>query len=176
MKSLRLFMVLTMITGVIYPLFIYGVGKYFYADKAEGSLILANGEIAGSSLIAEQFKEPKYFWPRPSAVDYNPLSSGGSNSGPISKNLKVKYDERAKAGQTLDLLFASGSGLDPEIGVKSAKFQVARIAEARNISPEQINALVDKHIIKRQLGFLGEERVNVLILNIELRKLGSSRL
>ncbi len=171
--TLRLFITLSIITGVIYPLLITGVGRSFFAKEAGGSLVTVGDKVIGSELIGQNFKDPKYFWPRPSSIDYNPMPSGGSNLGPISADLKKAYDERKNGNNEIpqDMLFASASGLDPHVSPAAAKYQASRVAEARAFSTEQIsllNLLIDKATEKRDLGFLGDERVNVLKLNFAL--------
>ncbi len=167
--AFRFLMVMTMLTGFLYPGFITGVAKVFFPHQRGGSLIEnAQGNLIGSELIAQDFKDEQYFHPRPSAVDYNPISSGASNLGPTSKDLLDKVNERKKLGATDELLFASGSGLDPHITPTSAINQTARVAKARNMSERQVYDMVQSHIEGRQLGFLGEERVNVLKLNLAL--------
>ncbi len=180
--SLRMLGWIVLLTGVIYPLLITAIGYLVFHKNAEGSLLYVNGKVVGSALIGQKFDSAKYFWPRPSAHDYDALSSGGSNFGPTSKELKKAIGERqqylAKAHQTSDydkippeLLFASGSGLDPHISPIAAEFQIQRILKARNWTEEDHEKLV--HLIrsytkKRFLGFIGEKAVNVLQLNIAL--------
>ena len=169
------------ILGVIYPLFIFGVGQAFFHHKAEGSLIEQNGKVVGSSLIGQPFTDPGYFWSRPSAtsgVAYNAAASGGSNLGPTNPALLKSVGERIAAlraadpGNTapvpIDLVTASGSGLDPDISPAAAEYQVARVARARGVPAATIRELVQKYTKGRQLGFMGEPRVNVLQLNLAL--------
>ncbi len=169
--SLKMLGFMSFLTGVIYPLLITLLSQTFFKPEASGSLVLKNGEIVGSKLIAQKFESPRYFWPRPSAIDYNPLPSGGSNLGPLSLDLKTKLEERkAKLGSDIpsDLLYASASGLDPHISIAAAMFQIPRVASARGMDPEQLKSIVEKSIEKRQLEILGEPRVNVLALNLFL--------
>lgn len=167
--AIRSFVVLTLLTGLMYPAVVTVVAQGMFAGKANGSLVQDNqGKVMGSALIAQGFKGDKYFWPRPSAVDYNPLPSGGTNLGPTSKVLQEKWAERRKAGLEGDLLAASASGLDPEISPKSAAAQVTRVAKARGKSAAEVESLVQLVGQGRQLGFLGERRVNVLRLNLLL--------
>ena len=170
--AIRLFIVLSIVTGIIYPLLITKIGRGLFPLQASGSLVMIDGEVKGSELIAQNFKDPRYFWPRPSAVDNVPLPSGGSNLGPTSAELKDRYLEREKSlpGAPADMLFASGSGLDPHISVASARYQMERVAQQRGLTKEEANALIDSFIEKRTLGILGEERVNVLKLNMALDK------
>lgn len=167
--SIRFLFVMTLLTGFIYPGLITIVGKVLFSNQASGSLVINDhGQIVGSKLIAQDFKSEKYFYPRPSAVDYNPMSSGATNLGPTSKDLLVKVEERKAKGAKEDLLFASGSGLDPEISPTGAFSQVARVAQARGVSEKEIRDIVASTIDHRQFGFLGEKRVNVLMLNLKL--------
>ncbi|MGE3262770.1 MAG: potassium-transporting ATPase subunit KdpC [Bacteriovoracia bacterium] len=164
--ALKAFLLLTFVTGAVYPLLVTAIGQAFFPRQANGSLLQgSDGKIQGSELIAQGFKGDKYFWPRPSAVDYNPLPSGGSNLGPTSKALQDKWQERRKAGLSGDLLAASASGLDPHISPESAYDQVPRIAQARGKSIAEVNGLIASTVERRQFGFLGENRVNVLKLN-----------
>lgn len=173
--AVKLFMILTMITGALYPMAVTGVAKAFFSNKASGQLIQKDGKAIGSALIAQKFENDKYFWARPSAVDFNPLPSGGSNLGPTSRDLKKQIEERRKKYQANDvpedLLFASGSGLDPHISVAAARFQVARVARERNVPVEQIALLIEKNTEDRDLRIFGEKRVNVLELNLALDQL-----
>jgi K+-transporting ATPase ATPase C chain len=177
--NLRMFLWMTMLTGIIYPLFITIIAQFFMNDKADGSLITFKEAIIGSELIGQKFESDQYFWGRPSSVDYNPLPSGASNLGPTSVVLKNTVEERKKKiidhhkltvknNIPAELLFASGSGLDPHIMLPTAYFQLDRIAKARGVDKNQIKKLVDKLKIKKPLGLLGEECVNVLMLNKEL--------
>lgn len=176
-QSLKMFLWLTLLTGIIYPLIVTIIAQTAFKHKADGSLLTVNGKVVGSSLIAQKFVDNKYFWPRPSANDYNGLASGGSNLGPTSKVLKKTVAQRKAAlikahGETSkipsELLFASASGLDPHISVETAYFQSERVAKARGKDKAAVDALIQKHIIPRQLGFLGNPMVNVLELNIAL--------
>jgi K+-transporting ATPase ATPase C chain len=167
------------LVGVIYPLVITGVAQLAFRAKANGSLIDRDGKIIGSELLAQQFTGEKYFWPRPSAGSYATVPSGVSNLGPTSAALQSNVVARAAAIRAAnklpadatvpaDLLFTSGSGLDPHVSPEAARLQVARVASARGVSEEPITALVEKLIEPPQLGFLGEPRVNVLLLNLAL--------
>ncbi len=178
-SSLRMLLVMTLILGLGYPLLMTGISKGIFSKQADGSLIRnGQGTVIGSELIGQKFEDTKYFWGRPSAVDSNPLPSGGSNLAPTSEALKKLYQERftklqaAHPDQTgevpQDLLFASGSGLDPHISLEAARYQAKRVAQARGLEVEKIQALITKTVEGRQLGFLGEERVNVLKLNLAL--------
>jgi len=174
LQSLRIYLVLTLLTGILYPLAMTGVAQLLFPKQANGSRIIENGKLVGSDLIAQKFESPKYFWPRPSSADYATVASGASNKGPTSADLKKSIDERReKVGNDapVDLLTASGSGLDPHISPEAARLQLARVAAARNRSIQQIARIVDQTIEAPQLGFLGEPRVNVLKLNLALDQL-----
>lgn len=182
-QALVSLVILTLLTGVIYPLFIYGIGKIFFSNQANGSLIEKDGHIIGSSLIGQQFSQAKYFWSRPSATSgnsYNGLASGGSNLGPLNPQLVNNVQARTTALESnnpdhkpipVDLVTASGSGLDPEISLAGAEFQIPRIAQARNVKPEQIQQLINQAAEYPLFGLIGEARVNVLKLNLALDQL-----
>jgi K+-transporting ATPase ATPase C chain len=167
---------MTVITGVAYPLIVTGISQVLFRDQANGSLIVRNEKVVGSSLIGQPFSDPKYFWGRPSATSpmpYNGAASSGSNQGPTNPALKEAVEGRIKdhGGKTpvpADLVTASGSGLDPHISPAAAEYQVARVAKARSIPEEKVRALVTEHSEGRQLGILGEPRVSVLRLNLAL--------
>jgi K+-transporting ATPase KdpC subunit len=161
--------VITVIVGVIYPLIVTGVAQAFFHKQANGSLIVDNGKVTGSSLIGQQFSDPKYFWGRLSAtspVPYNAASSSGSNLGPENPALQTEVQARIDA-----LKAASGSGLDPDISIAAADYQINRVALNRNFTVEQVSALVKRFTTGRTLGILGEPRVNVLKLNLALDNL-----
>jgi K+-transporting ATPase ATPase C chain len=178
LKTATLMLVaLTALTGVVYPLLVTGIGQLVFRSKANGSLIERDGEVVGSELIGQTFSSPAYFWSRPSAVSYNGGGSAGSNLGPINPALSDRVTAtvaslREAHGETgaipVDLATASGSGLDPHISPAAALYQVARVATARGLNEEKVRNLVDEHTEGRQLGFLGEPRVNVLLLNLSL--------
>lgn len=180
-NNIRMFVWLTILTGILYPLIITAIAQLTMKQKADGNFIFSKGQPVGATLIAQKFESDKYFWARPSSIDYIPLPSGGSNLGPTSAALKKAVQERqekiAKAdGVSKDkipaeLLFSSGSGLDPHISVPTAYFQMERIAKSRGIESRDIKNLVDNQVIKRGLGFLGEACVNVLMLNKALDEL-----
>lgn len=175
MKCLKMFLLMWVVTGILYPAVVTIIAQTTMKHKAEGSLIsttdakLTNSKLIGSKLIAQKFSSDRYFWPRPSSGDYNPLASGGSNLGPISPALVKAVAERkakyASSDVPAELLYASGSGLDPHISPNTAFFQIERVAKARNMPQEALKMLVTKHI-ERQ--FLGRPCVNVLKLNIAL--------
>lgn len=174
MQSIRIFIVLTLLTGIIYPVAMTGVAQLLFPRQANGSRVVENGNLIGSELLAQKFESPRYFWPRPSAADYATVASGASNKGPTSADLKKAIDERRAtfgADAPVDLLTASGSGLDPHISPEAARSQIARVAAARNLSIQKLSELVDQTIEPPQLGFLGEPRVNVLRLNRALDQL-----
>jgi K+-transporting ATPase ATPase C chain len=175
-QSIRALIVFTVITGVAYPLVVTGIAQVAFKEQANGSLILQNEKIAGSRLIGQAFSDPKYFWGRPSATSpmpYNGASSSGSNQGPTNAALEEAVEGRIKdlGGKTpvpADLVTASGSGLDPHISPAAAEYQLSRVAKARGLSEESLKELVRRHTQGRQLGVLGEPRVNVLELNLAL--------
>jgi potassium-transporting ATPase KdpC subunit len=180
-QSIRMLAFITVLTGIGYPLIVTGVAQLVFRDQANGSLIIRNQKIIGSRLIGQPFFEPKYFWSRPSATSpmpYNGASSSGSNLGPTNPALKEAVEARVQAlhdagptppgGVPVDLVTASGSGLDPDISVAAAEYQIPRIAKVRNISQDELRALVAARAEGRQLGFLGEARLNVLELNLAL--------
>ena len=173
-QSLRIYLVLTLLTGIVYPLAMTGVAQLFFPKQANGSRVIDQNKLVGSDLLAQKFENPKYFWPRPSAADFATLPSGASNKGPTSVDLKKSIDERRKQfgdDAPVDLLTASASGLDPHISPNAARSQIARVAAARNMSIEKISALVDSTVEEPEFGFLGEPRVNVLKLNRALDQL-----
>jgi len=177
-------LVLILITGVIYPGLVTGVAQLLFPRQANGSLITANGKVIGSELIGQQFARADYFHSRPSAAGngYDDTLSSGSNKGPTDLKLAdtlvaqavdsvMKLDGVARGQVPADLATRSGSGLDPHISPASAFLQVARVARARGLDSGAVRALVDRHIESRTLGFLGEPRVNVLLLNLALDSL-----
>jgi potassium-transporting ATPase KdpC subunit len=172
----RLFLVLVVLTGIIYPLVVTGLAQLLFHDQSQGSLVTSNHVVVGSRLLSQKTEGSKYFWPRPSAADYATVASGASNLGPASVALKKAIaDQVTKLGHAPDdLLTASASGLDPEISPEGAAWQIERVAEARNFSSEQttrLKELVQQQTEAPQLGFLGEPRVNVLMLNLALDQL-----
>ena len=171
-------LIFTVITGVIYPLVVTGIAQVVFPQQANGSLIVKDGKAVGSELIGQQFDDPSYFWGRPSAANYNAAASSGSNYGPLNPALMDMVQTRIDALKAadpdntlpipVDLVTASGSGLDPHISVASALYQVRRVATARGLNEAEVVALVNQYTEGRQFGFLGEPRVNVLLLNIAL--------
>jgi K+-transporting ATPase ATPase C chain len=183
-ENIRIAVVMTVVTtivfGLLYPLAVTGLGQLFFPAKANGQLIEKNGQIVGSRIISQPFSSDRYFHSRPSAAGngYDPVapSGGASNLGPTNRQLmdRVRGDveklraENPRAAIPVDLITTSGSGLDPDISPAAAEFQVPRVARARGLSAAELRAIVVKHTQGRQFGFLGEPRVNVLELNLEL--------
>jgi len=180
--TLVLFLLLTLLTGFVYPLSVTAVARIAFPEQAGGSLIVRSGRPVGSRLIGQSFSDPKYFWGRPSATSpqpYNGTSSGGSNLGPLNPALTDAIKMRIEALQAadpvnrgtavpVDLVTASASGLDPHISVAAAQYQAARVARARGLSIEAVQGLLSKHAEGRLWGILGEPRINVLELNLAL--------
>jgi K+-transporting ATPase ATPase C chain len=185
-QSLVMLLVMTLITGVLYPLAATGLARLAFAHQADGSLIVRDGKPVGSTLIGQSFDDPRYFWGRPSATTPNPYNGGassGSNQGPTNPALVDAVKQRIAAlrgadpGNPLpvpvDLVTASGSGLDPQISPAAAQYQATRVARLRGLDVAQVQALVRAHTQGRQLGVLGEPRVNVLELNLALDALAT---
>jgi K+-transporting ATPase ATPase C chain len=185
-QSLIALVALTVITGIIYPLAVTGIARGVFPNKASGSLIVQNGSAVGSVLIGQPFTDPKYFWSRPSATSpepYNGAASSGSNLGPTNPALLKAVQQRVAAlraadpGNTqpvpVDLVTASGSGLDPDISPAAAYYQAARVARARSLTLEAVDGLIARYTKGRQLGVLGDPRVNVVQLNLGLDALAN---
>lgn len=183
--SIKIFAVLTVLCGIVYPLFITGIAQVVFPGKANGSLIIQDNKVIGSELIGQKFDSIIYFSSRPSAIDYNPLPSSGSNLGPTSSKLKQLVTDRAaqfiesnqpSASDNIpsEMLFASASGLDPHISPNAALLQVGRIVKARQLTDEQkqqLTKIINEQTELPQFFFLGETRINVLVLNLALDKL-----
>jgi len=179
--ALVLFVLLSALTGLIYPMAVTGVAKTAFPAQADGSLIVLDGTVVGSKLIGQNFSDPKHFWSRPSATapqPYNASASGGSNQGPLNPALADAVKARVEALRAadpdntapvpVDLVTASASGLDPDISLAAAQYQAARVARVRGMPLSEVQSLIDRNTQKPLLGFLGESRVNVLALNIAL--------
>jgi potassium-transporting ATPase KdpC subunit len=179
--AITLFVIMTLLTGIIYPFAVTGLAQLLFPDQAAGSLVMAGGQPVGSRVIGQSFSDPKYFWSRPSATSpqpYNAVASGGSNQGPLNPALADAIKTRVEALQAadpantlpvpVDLVTASASGLDPDISIAAAKYQAARIARVRGFRPEEVQTLIHAHARGRLLGLVGEPRINVLELNLAL--------
>jgi potassium-transporting ATPase KdpC subunit len=180
-SALTLFVLLTVLTGLVYPLIVTGLARLLFPARAGGSILVRDGHAVGSVLIGQSFSDPRHFWGRPSATTpqpYNGTASTGSNLGPLNPALLDAVKQRLEALRAadpgneapvpVDLVTASGSGLDPQISVAAAYYQVARVARARGLPEAQVRALIAAHTEGRLLGVLGEPRVNVLELNLAL--------
>ena len=179
--AIVLFLIMTVLTGIVYPFAVTGLAQLLFHDQAAGSLVMAGGHAVGSRLIGQSFSDPKYFWSRPSATapqPYNAIASGGSNLGPLNPALtdaigaRIAALKAADPANTLpvpvDLVTASASGLDPEISIAAARYQAARVARIRGLDPAAVQSLIDAHARGRLFGLVGEPRVNVLELNLAL--------
>jgi K+-transporting ATPase ATPase C chain len=189
LPGLRIKIFMTILLGVIYPLAITGISQILFPHAANGSLVMAaDGKVVGSELIGQNFAKPEYFQPRPSAAGndgYDPTASGGSNYGPTNQKLvdrvsasiaKFRKENPDFHGPIpADLLTASASGLDPHLSPESAEAQIARVAKARGLAPEQVRSLVDRFTEGPDLGVFGEPRVNVLKLNLALDRTGATK-
>jgi K+-transporting ATPase ATPase C chain len=177
----KMMLVLTVLTGLLYPGVVTGLCQVFFPARANGSLVVANGHAIGSELIGQNFKKPEYFQPRPSAAGndgYDPMASGASNLGPTSQKLADRVKDSVASFRKnnpdytgpipADLVTSSGSGLDPDISPASAEAQAARIAKARGVPVEQVRNLIASHTQGRDFGFMGDPRVNVLEMNLAL--------
>jgi K+-transporting ATPase ATPase C chain len=185
LPSLRMLVVLTLLTGVVYPFVTWGIAQLAFPGAANGSLIEQNGKVVGSALIGQPFDDPKYFWSRPSATSpqpYNGAASSGSNQGPTNPALADAVRDRIKAlrdadpgnaaSVPADLVTASASGLDPEISIAAAEYQLARVAKARGMPVDTVRGLISRNTTGRTFGLLGEPRVNVVKLNLALDSAG----
>ncbi|NJL82863.1 MAG: K(+)-transporting ATPase subunit C [Chloroflexaceae bacterium] len=186
-KAVRMTLLWWVLTAVFYPVLVWAIAQGFFPYQADGSLIEVNGQIVGSELIGQPFNSAEYFWSRPSAVDYSvgedaaPTGlSGATNLAPSNPDLIVKVGEiadnlrQAGINPTYDLVYTSGSGLDPHITVEAAQAQISRVAQARNLPTDRLQALIEENIDGRSLGILGEPGVNVLKLNLALDALGDA--
>lgn len=182
MPSLKLTLIFTVLTGFAYPLLVTSLAHLFFRDQAHGSLIVRNGHITGSTLIAQKFAADRYFWPRPSASDFGTVPSGASNLGPTSRILRSNVLSRIEGVQRMlsipadgsvpaDLVFQSGSGIDPDITPAAARLQIHRVALARHLPEAKLRAVVAQCTEPPQFGLLGEARVNVLLLNLAVDRL-----
>ena len=185
-QSILLTIVFTVLTGLLYPLVVTGVAQLAFHDQANGSLLVRDGTVVGSELLAQQFTGDKYFWPRPSAGGYATVPSGASNLGPTSQALQSNVTANAAAFRTgnklaadapvpADMVFTSASGLDPHISPEAARLQVARVAAARSMGADQVKTLVERFVEQPQWGIFGEARVNVLRLNLALDELDAKK-
>jgi K+-transporting ATPase ATPase C chain len=178
--AILILIIFTAITGIIYPYIITGIAQYFFHEKANGSLLIHNNKNVGSALIGQNFDKPKYFWGRPSATGvfpYNPMDARGSGLSPANPDFIARIKNKVEVLQKIhginnqvpiELVEASGSGIDPHISPQAAYYQIHRVAKARGLTKDVVRKLVDAHIENRQFGVLGEERVNVLKLNLAL--------
>jgi K+-transporting ATPase ATPase C chain len=185
--ALLMVAVFTVLTGVAYPLVVTAISQVGFRDEANGSLIERDGEVVGSELIGQNFTSPQYFHPRPSAAGdgYDGAASSGSNLGPRNPDLLAAVEDRAVAYRAenglaadspvpVDAVTASGSGLDPHISIANARIQAERVAAARDVDVDDVNALVDHHTTGRAFGVLGEPGVNVLLVNLALDEITSA--
>ena len=185
LMAVRLLLVMMILTGIIYPLVITGIVQVLFPHQANGSMMMVDGTIKGSELVGQKFISERYFWSRPSAIDYNPLPSGATNLGPTSAALQEAVQQRrAHIDSTyvlpsdtklpIEMLFASASGIDPHISPEAARLQIDRIARARNLTSEQkakLIELVESHIELPQWRIFGEPRVNVFLMNLAIDQL-----
>lgn len=175
-------LVFTILTGALYPLAVTGVGQVIFGHEADGSEFTIDGQVRASELLAQPFENDEWFHPRPSAVGYDASSTGGSNLGPLNQDLLATFEARADVYREendldtgvpvpIDAVTASGSGVDPHISVRNAKLQAPRVAEARDLSLDEVVTAIEKIRETRSVGFLGEQRVNVVKLNAELLRM-----
>jgi K+-transporting ATPase ATPase C chain len=186
--AILIFIVFTIITGLIYPLFITGISQILFSKKADGSLIYKNGKCIGSKLIGQKFTNPKYFWGRPSATvsfPYNASASGGSNLGPLNPKLisevKKRINQIRKADPSnknsipVDLVTSSASGLDPDISIAAAYYQIPRVAQARGLPTKTVKSIVKKYTTRPLFGIIGYPVVNILEVNLALNKIRTKK-
>lgn len=181
-QNLRLNFIMLFLFGGVYPFAIIGIGQLAMPNKADGSPITLNGRIIGFENVGQGFEQSEYFWPRPSAVDYNAASTGGSNKGPTNpdhlkevatrvKTIQAAHPDQIAKPVPADLVTASGSGIDPDISVEAALYQAGRVARANHISKDQVQKLIENHTTRPWLGLFGPEHVNVLRLNLQIQTL-----
>ena len=180
--AIRLYLGLTIVLGLAYPLLVTGLGQVFFSTSANGGLIVRDGRVLGINSIAQKFTADKFFYGRPSANDYDPLNSGGTNLGPTSKALQTTIAARRRAliasggpNPPAELVFASSSGLDPHVTPETLIYQVDRVAKARNVAAGQVRALIVSHTEKPALGLFGPPLVNVVRLNLALEELSNTK-
>jgi len=179
--AISLFALMSVVTGLAYPVLVTGAARIAFPDQAAGSLVEVDGKVIGSTLIGQNFTEPRYLWGRPSATatsPYNGGASGGSNQGPSNPALVDAVKARVAALKAadpgnmaavpVDLVTASGSGLDPHVSVAAAEYQAVRVSRARQLAPDQVRSVIARHTEGRLFGLLGEARVNVLAVNLDL--------
>ncbi|MEA3178973.1 MAG: potassium-transporting ATPase KdpC subunit [Gammaproteobacteria bacterium] len=184
--AVTLFLIMTVLLGIVYPFAVTGLAQVLFHDQATGSLVMVNGQPMGSRIIGQSFSDPKYFWSRPSATapqPYNAIASSGSNLGPLNPALTDAVASRIAALKAadptnalavpVDLVTASASGLDPDISIAAARYQAARVARARGLDPAAVRSLIDAHAHGKLFGLVGEPHVNVLELNLALDRLKS---
>src|SRR6202048_2320171 len=182
--AVTLFIIMTLLTGVVYPFAVTGIAQLLFPDQAAGSLVLAGGQPVGSRVIGQSFSDPKYFWSRPSATSpqpYNAIASSGSNQGPLNPALpdavktRIEALKAADPANTLpvpvDLVTASASGLDPDISIAAANYPAGRVGRVRGIPPQEVLALIGSRARGKLLGLVGEPRINVLELNLALDRM-----
>ena len=185
--AVTLFLIMTVLTGIVYPFAVTGIAQLVFPDQAAGSLVMAGGHAVGSRIIGQSFSDPKYFWSRPSATapqPYNAIASSASNLGPLNPALTDAVGARIAALKAadptnslpvpVDLVTASASGLDPDLSIAAARYQAARVARIRGLDPAAVQSLIDAHARGKLLGLIGEPRVNVLELNLALDALRAS--
>ncbi len=166
--ALKLFVFLTVITGVLYPALITGIAQGFFSEKAQGSIVFRNEKAVGSELIGQEFNSRGFFRSRPSVNHYNPMPSSATNAGPTSRELADQVQQRKLRGDDFDLLYTSASGLDPHISPQAAALQIRRISQETDLHPDVLLQLIKKNTEAKTFGFLGDSRVNVLRLNLDL--------
>jgi potassium-transporting ATPase KdpC subunit len=181
-RAMIVFAIMTILLGILYPLIVTGIAQMVFPYQANGSMVIRDQIETGSSLVGQANSDERYFWPRPSAISYDPLPSGASNEGPTSSALAELVRQRESEFRTahqldlstpvpVEMLFASGSGLDPHISPQAARLQVERVSQTRGIAADRVADLVEAHIEGSQWGFLGQPRVNVFMLNLALDEL-----